>query len=377
VSLPRVSPPPHLDRTLSDLGLTSSYDYSLPDELIAAAPATERTGSRLLVLAAGSDVVDDQFSQLPRHLRPGDVLVINDARVTPVRCSAKRSTGGAVEVFVLGFGDAGRWENSSAPIIAFSRSNKRLRSGERLIADGGELTFIEDRVDGTRAFSWSGDDDAAAWIHRSGDMPLPPYIVKRRRALGLPETTESDRERYQTVFASAAGAVAAPTAGLHFDNALLRQIKAAGVEVVSITLQVGAGTFKPVIATRLDDHVIHSERLQISADAAERITEAKRNGHRVVAVGTTVVRTLESAWRDGSLTEGTRDTALFIRPGFDFQVVDALITNFHLPKSTLLALVSAFAGYDRVMHAYEHAVAQAYRFYSYGDSMLLERHVHD
>ncbi|MFT4702476.1 MAG: S-adenosylmethionine:tRNA ribosyltransferase-isomerase [Bradymonadia bacterium] len=362
---------------MSDLGLTSSYDYSLPDELIAAAPATERTGSRLLVLAAGSDVVDDQFSQLPRHLRPGDVLVINDARVTPVRCSAKRSTGGAVEVFVLGFGDAGRWENSSAPIIAFSRSNKRLRSGERLIADGGELTFIEDRVDGTRAFSWSGDDDAAAWIHRSGDMPLPPYIVKRRRALGLPETTESDRERYQTVFASAAGAVAAPTAGLHFDNALLRQIKAAGVEVVSITLQVGAGTFKPVIATRLDDHVIHSERLQISADAAERITEAKRNGHRVVAVGTTVVRTLESAWRDGSLTEGTRDTALFIRPGFDFQVVDALITNFHLPKSTLLALVSAFAGYDRVMHAYEHAVAQAYRFYSYGDSMLLERHVHD
>lgn len=363
---------------LPDLSTTDAYDYTLPPELVAHAPVSPRPASRMLVVE-GEERRDAHTRDVVSELREGDLLVVNDAKVSPVRLAARRATGGAVEVFVLGLGDEGRWEDPGAPWVAFTRSSKKLQPGEALALEGRaphervQLRVDAIRDDGTRVLTPTRALDVWEVLNERGSLPLPPYIVKRRRELGEAEQAAADRERYQTVFAKARGAVAAPTAGLHFDDALLRAIEAKGVRRAPVTLFVGAGTFKPVSAGRLDEHEMHREHFVLPDATAEAVRETHARGGRVVAVGTTVVRTLESAWSAGELRAGAASTRLFIRPGYAFRVVDALLTNFHLPKSTLLALVCAFGGYREVMDAYAHALREGYRFYSYGDAMFLRR----
>lgn len=350
---------------------TDAYDYALPPELIADTPAAQRTGSRLLEVGR-FDCVDRPFAEIEVLLRPGDLLVVNDAKVTPVRLFGERPTGGRVEVFVVGFGAAGWWEDPERPWRAMLKSNRRVAEGEVLQIGEDRFSLVERHDDGTVSLD-PLDGATAALFEDRGEVPLPPYIVRRRKERGAAETNAEDAARYQTVFARQPGAVAAPTAGLHFDTPLLERLQANGVRRAAVTLLVGAGTFKPVSTESLDGHVMHSERYHVPEATQEAIAETRARGGRVVAVGTTVVRTLEAAAGAEGVTPGWAETALFIRPGYQFRVVDALITNFHLPRSTLLALVSAFAGYRRVMAAYAHAVEARYRFYSYGDAMWLTR----
>jgi S-adenosylmethionine:tRNA ribosyltransferase-isomerase len=358
-----------------DLDLMDAYDFALPEELIAAVPAPQRSESRLLD-ARGDAIRDARITDLVDLLSPGDLLVFNDARVSPVRLHASRASGGKVEVFVVGIGREGAWDGSTGePAIAMTRSSKKLRAGEVLAVLGSAASLrVHGRADdGAHWLLAPTKGDIFSLLDEAGDTPLPPYILARRQALGLPEVNEDDATRYQTVFARVPGAVAAPTAGLHFDDALLARLNAAGIRHTFVTLWVGAGTFKPVKSERLSDHEMHEERFEISAEAAGHIAETRRRGGRVIAVGTTVVRTLEAACTGDAevVASGSAATRILIRPGHVFRAVDALVTNFHLPRSTLLALVAAMAGRDRIMQVYTHAIAGGYRFFSYGDAMLI------
>ncbi len=334
----------------------SDFDYDLPERLIAQQPSARRGDSRLLYLPAEGDIEDRRFDDIVELLRPGDLLVFNDTRVLPARLYGVKDTGGRVEVLV---------ERLLAEDLALAhvRASKSPREGGRLLIEGHSLLTVG--REGELYRLRSEDLSFAELMQAHGHMPLPPYI---RRA-----DSRVDQDRYQTVFGVRPGAVAAPTAGLHFDRAMLGRLADAGVEAAHVTLHVGAGTFQPVRVQNLDDHQMHSEWLEVGEQAVQAVARARARGGRVVAVGTTSVRSLETAAADGVLAPFRGDTRLFIRPGYRFHVVDALLTNFHLPQSTLLMLVCAFAGYDRTMAAYRHAVAAEYRFFSYGDAMFVER----
>ena len=341
------------------------FDFALPPELIAQHPAAERSGSRLLDGRA-STPRDLSFRDLPGLLRAGDLLVVNDTRVVKARLRGKKASGGAVEALVE------RVEPNHV-VLAHLRASKSPRAGSRIrFADAFEAEVVgRGGADGSLfALRFPGDPYALLELH--GHVPLPPYIA---RADGDGEA--DDERRYQTVFAARPGAVAAPTAALHFDTAVLAALEARGVERTAVTLHVGAGTFQPVRSEELAAHVMHSERYEVTAATADAIERARARGGRIVAVGTTSLRALESAAlgsADGAPLPATDgETEIFITPGFRFRVVDLLLTNFHLPKSTLMMLVSAFAGHAHAMALYRHAVAERYRFFSYGDAMLLGR----
>lgn len=350
----------------------SDFDYELPPELIAQHPAEQRDAARLLVHEVGKDRTElARVAELDSWLRRGDLLVLNDTRVLPARLHATRSSGGAVELLFAEPRAEGAW-------CAMVRPAKKPKPGEVLSAAGGALRvrMIERLLDedGSPGALWvvalESEDGASveALLEAHGQLPLPPYIA--RGEAGEVE----DRERYQTVYAREPGAVAAPTAGLHFTEALLERLGALGIESTTVTLHVGMGTFLPVAVEDLDQHRMHAERYVLSERAARAITACRERGGRVIAVGTTSVRVLEScASEEGQLAAGSGSTRLFIRPGYAFRAVDGLLTNFHLPKSTLLMLVSAFAGTERVRELYERAVAERLRFFSYGDAMLLLR----
>jgi S-adenosylmethionine:tRNA ribosyltransferase-isomerase len=342
------------------------YDYELPPDLIAQQPAGRRDHSRLLKLDRVTGAVSHhRFDTLSRFLSGGDVLVVNDTAVIKARLLGRKESGGRVEVFLLDFAGGRRSVDSCRfTCECLVKSSKPSRVGTRFIFGeslAGQVVAVTDR---TCQVEFSGDEDFDAVLDRVGHVPLPPYI---RRADG-PE----DRTAYQTVYASARGAVAAPTAGLHFTPELLSGLRAIGVVLAPITLHVGYGTFAPVRAVDIREHRMHAERFSIPAETAAAVQAARSNGRRVVAVGTTAVRTLEfAADAQGRLAADSGTCDLFIYPGFRFKAVDAMITNFHLPKSTLLMLVSAFAGREHVLKAYRDAVAERYRFYSYGDAMLI------
>ena len=337
------------------------FDFPLPPELIAQHPAPERTGSRLLHVC-GRRLVDRKFAELPGLLRTGDLLVFNDTRVIKARHFGQKESGGLVEVMLERIVDA-------THAIAQIRASKAPKPGTRLrLADAFAVRVTGRCGASGEFFALELVDRGNLWelADRHGKLPLPPYIEH------LPEA--ADETRYQTVYARAPGAVAAPTAGLHFDEALLDTLRTQGVEAAFLTLHVGAGTYQPVRVDKIAEHRMHSERFEIPPATAAAIAATRVAGGRVIAVGTTSLRALESAGNDdGTVGAGGAETDIFITPGYRFQVVDRLITNFHLPKSTLLMLVSAFAGHDAIRAAYAHAVAGRYRFFSYGDAMLLER----
>jgi len=339
------------------------FDFDLPADLIAQHPIEPRDAARMLDLQ-GSDTVDRVVSDLPGLLRPDDVLVVNNTKVIPARLAGKRGAA-KVEVTLHKRTGPDRWH-------AFARPAKKLRLGERFdVAEGFHAAVTEKRDAGEveLTFNRTGDDLFAA-LHEHGLMPLPPYI---KRDTADEETAETDRQDYQTIFARHQGAVAAPTASLHFTDRLIDALKDRGIQFETLTLHVGAGTFLPVKVEDTDDHPMHAEIGILPPDTAERLNEAKAAGRRIVAVGTTAMRLLETAARDGGgIRPFDGETDLFITPGFEFKAVDLLLTNFHLPKSTLFMLVSAFAGMERMKAAYAHAAAERYRFYSYGDCCLLE-----
>jgi S-adenosylmethionine:tRNA ribosyltransferase-isomerase len=332
------------------------FTYELPAELIAQRPPARRGDSRLLHLQPDAQLADLRFADLPQLLRAGDLLVLNDTRVIPARVIGNKPSGGRVEILLERILDDRR-------ILAHVHASKPLREAIPIALPGGaSARFIARRED---LFELQLDCAPLAYFEQQGSTPLPPYI---ERAVSL-----EDRERYQTVFAQHAGAVAAPTAGLHFDAAMLERCRALGVEIAQVTLHVGAGTFQSPREDDLERHHMHSERVCVGAQVCAAVERARQRGGRTVAVGTTVVRSLEAAASTGRLTAFDGETRLFIRPGFRCNVVDALLTNFHLPQSTLLMLVCAFGGFAPVMAAYAHAVAQRYRFFSYGDCMFLQR----
>ena len=339
---------------------TDDFDFDLPGELIAQEPAP-RGASRLLLLDRSAEGVDHRrVTELPGLLNPGDLLLLNDTRVIPARVFAHRSTGRRFEVLLLRELDGGAWE-------CLLRPGARARVGERLVlSDGGEVILVERRDGGRWAVAFEPQLELAR-LDRIGEMPLPPYISRPEGA------TVEDRETYQTVYASKPGAVAAPTAGLHFTRELLDEIDDRGVERVFVTLHVGLGTFRPVTAERVADHRMHSEWYCFSEATARVVNEAVSTGRRIVCVGTTSVRALEGALAagNGQIEPGEGWTDIFITPGYRFRGVGAMLTNFHLPKSTLLMLISAFAGRDRALSAYQDAIASRYRFFSYGDAMLI------
>lgn len=336
----------------------SDFHYDLPDELIAQFPTGNRQDSRLLHLPrGGEEPVDRLFVDLPLLLNPGDLLVFNDTRVMRARLFGTKATGGRVELLIERVLEPRRG-------LAHIRASKSPRAGSRILLEGGGVLEVQGRQEDLFVIA-ACDADLHELMCQTGHMPLPPYISRDDQTL--------DEERYQTVYAQREGAVAAPTAGLHFDQAMLARLDAMGVERACVTLHVGAGTFRPVRVDRLEDHVMHSEYVEVSPQVCEQVRAARARGARVVAVGTTSVRSLESASRDGEIQPFYGDTRLFITPGYRFRSVDALLTNFHLPESTLLMLVAAFSGYERIMAAYRHAVVQRYRFFSYGDAMFLER----
>jgi len=349
------------------------YYYDLPPELIARYPLPERTASRLLVLHRRNGVLTDKlFTDLEQFLAPGDLLVFNNTKVIPARIYGQKSSGGKVELLVERILPGNR-------IIGHCRASKAPKIGVELLFRGEEKAKVLGRQGALYELQFNENLDLMAWLQAVGEIPLPPYLER--------EAEESDKERYQTVFARYPGAVAAPTAGLHFDDDLLLKLAEKGVNCAFLTLHVGAGTFAPLRAEQLESGKLHSERIEVSAELCELINATKRAGGKVVAVGTTTVRALETA---AAKLQKTRteahlrakmglatiqpyegETDIFITPGFTFRVVDAMITNFHLPESSLLMLVSAFAGHQNTMAAYQHSVQQSYRFFSYGDAMLI------
>jgi len=346
---------------------TEDYDYDLPEKLIAQAPAPERDASRLLVLdRSRKSLSDHHFFDLPRLLNSGDVLVVNDTRVVPARLLGRKESGGAVELLVLEQGrEDSRRSNTRWCLL---KASKRPKEGSRLFFDNDVEAVVKAlREDGLVEVVFETALPIDSVLEEKGLMPLPPYI---RREKGDPRSA-MDRERYQTVFSKNRGAVAAPTAGLHFTPRLREGLSRFGVSVVELTLHVGHGTFKPVRVKDIRNHFLGDEEYAISREAAGAINRAKDEGRKVIAVGTTVVRTLETVARGGRIAHGTGRTDLLITPGFQFKAIDGMITNFHLPRSSLLFLVSAFAGLESIRKAYEWAVAKAYRFYSYGDAMFI------
>ncbi len=335
----------------------SDFHFELPPELIAQEPLQERSASRMLEVPAGAAAfIDRSVRDLPTLLNPGDLLVFNDTRVLPARLYGNKDSGGRVEILIE------RLLDGQQARVQLGVS-KPPRPGAWLLLEGGVRAEVLAREDGFYRLRFDLDGPLGDWLERAGRMPLPPYIRREPR----PE----DRERYQTVFARTPGAVAAPTAGLHFDAALLTALRDRGVEFGHVTLHVGAGTFQPIRAERISEHRMHSEWLNVGPELVAQVRRARERGRRVIAVGTTVVRALESAMREGELRPFSGDTGIFIFPGYRIRSIDALFTNFHLPESTLLMLVSAFAGRERILAAYRHAVAQRYRFFSYGDAMLV------
>lgn len=336
----------------------SDFHYQLPPELIAQYPPASRSGSRLLCLDGNSGTVDDRtFLDLPDLLQAGDLLVFNDTRVIPARMYGRKQTGGKVEILVervLG-------ERRALAQVRSSKSPKR--GGIINIGDDALLEVVGRQGDMFELLS--PGQDMMSLLQRHGHMPLPPYVQR--------DDEELDLERYQTIYAERPGAVAAPTAGLHFDQQIFQRFTDLGIETAKVTLHVGAGTFQPVRVQDLGRHEMHSERVEVTAQACDAVAAARGRGGRIVAVGTTSVRSLEAASADGELKPFAGETRLFLRPGCSFNTVDAMLTNFHLPESTLLMLVSAFAGYDHLMAAYRHAVASRYRFFSYGDAMFITR----
>jgi len=335
------------------------FHFELPVELIAQFPSPARSESRLLCLDGRTGALEDRmFYDLPNKLAVGDLLVFNDTRVIPARLFGTKQTGGKVEVLVerLVAGNC---------VVAHVRASKSPKPGSRIrLADGVEAE-VRGRHGDLFELCFGDPRPVLDILDAIGEVPLPPYIARPAQAL--------DRERYQTVYARKPGAVAAPTAGLHFDDALLQRIGEMGVESARVTLHVGAGTFQPVRVDRLEEHRMHREYVEVSADTCQRIEAARARGGRIIAVGTTSVRALESAAQGGTLRPLVGETEIFIYPGYEFRIIDAMITNFHLPESTLLMLVCAFAGFDNVMAAYRHAVAKRYRFFSYGDAMFVTR----
>lgn len=342
--------------------LVSEFDFNLPPELIAQYPAPERDLSRLMVVdRRGQTIADDRFRGVVARLLPGDLLVMNDTRVIPARIFGRKETGGKVEIFLLRRQDSAneRWN-------CMIRASKGFKNGSRILLDDNMTAKVVERIDAeTWLVEFEGHAPFSTWLEEQGHIPLPPYLQR--------DDQKQDRERYQTIYASAPGAVAAPTAGLHFTSELLAELSAKGIKIAFLTLHTGLGTFQPVRVERVEDHQIHTERYCLPAATAELVRAAKNEGRRVVAVGTTVARTLEfAAEEDGTVRPGEGEANIFIYPGYSFRVVDALITNFHLPQSTLLMLVTAFAGKELTDMAYTHAVSRGYRFYSYGDAMLIQ-----
>ncbi len=332
------------------------FHFELPEGQIAQHPLPERSQSRLLCLDGASGALrDEYFLHLTERLRPGDLLVFNDTRVMQARLFGRKETGGKVELLIERVVSDNR-------ALAHLRFSKTPRLGSRILVGAGEHPVIVGERQGALFLLELEQGGFHALMETEGHMPLPPYIQR--------QDGSENRDRYQTVYAARPGAVAAPTAGLHFDQDLLRALDRIGVGQVHVTLHVGAGTFQPVRSENLDEHVMHSEYVEVGQAVCERVRETRAHGGRVVAVGTTSVRSLEAASGDGEIQPFYGETRIFIRPGYRFRSVDAMITNFHLPKSTLLMLVSAFSGHQRIMRAYRHAVEQEYRFFSYGDAMF-------
>ena len=336
----------------------TDFWYDLPAELIAQQPAATRSGSRLLVLErASGEITDRQFREFPQLLKAGDLLVFNNTRVIPARMLGTKDSGGRVEVLVERLLDDHR-------VLAHTRASKSPKPGQVLKFDPGVEVEVLGRQGELFELQFLSEQPAIEILESIGHMPLPPYIERH--------DTETDRERYQTIYAERRGAVAAPTAGLHFDEEVMQQITAKGIDTAYITLHVGAGTFQPVREDDITAHHMHSESLEVDSEACRKIAATRASGGRVVAVGTTVVRALESAVDEsGVVSPYHGETDIFIYPGYQFRTIDALLTNFHLPESTLLMLVCAFAGKDNVMNAYHHAVQNKYRFFSYGDAMFV------
>ena len=336
----------------------SDFDFELPAELIAQHPPAVRGSSRLLVALPGEALQDMRFTDLPQWLQPGDVMVFNNTKVMKARLFGNKESGGRIEALIERVLD----EHTA---LAHIRSSKSPKAGSRLIFDGDMAAEMLERREELFVLRFEGEQTVYELLEKNGHLPLPPYS---ERAAGA-----DDDSRYQTVYAKHQGAVAAPTAGLHFTDNLLEDLRAQGVVMAEVTLHVGAGTFQPVRVDNIAEHKMHSEWFEVSAATVMAIEQAKAAGKRVWAIGTTSMRALESAAADGSLKAGEGDTDIFITPGYRFRVVDRLLTNFHLPKSTLLMLVSAFSGSEHIRELYAHAVAQRYRFFSYGDAMVLGR----
>ncbi|MDP3687424.1 MAG: tRNA preQ1(34) S-adenosylmethionine ribosyltransferase-isomerase QueA [Sulfurimicrobium sp.] len=337
----------------------ADFDFTLPEELIAQFPAEQRRQSRLLYVDAPNDALrDDFFRHLPSYLKAGDLLVFNNTRVIKARLHGTKESGGKIEVLVERVLDEHH-------VLAHIRASHSPQPGSTLLLEACLEVNVIQREGALYRLRFSGDEPVLDLLERYGSLPLPPYITQAPDAV--------DETRYQTVYASQPGAVAAPTAGLHFDEAMLAELEAMGVRTAYVTLHVGAGTFQPVRVDNIAEHTMHSECYQVPQETVDAIVRAKSQGGRVMAVGTTSLRALESAAADGELKAGYGETSIFITPGYSFRVVERLLTNFHLPKSTLLMLVSAFAGMDNIRRAYRHAVEQRYRFFSYGDAMLIER----
>ena len=337
--------------------LTKDFNYDLPADLIAQRPLAQRSTSRMLVLDGQGGLQDRQFQDFKPHLSVGDLLVINNTRVMAARLYGQKETGGRVEILVERILD-----NTQA--IAQVRASKAPKPGSFITLENEVKLTVRAR----RSSMFELELENGNWLEllqKQGHIPLPPYIER--------DDDSADESRYQTVFAKHMGAVAAPTAGLHFDTATMDDLKSAGIKVAEVTLHVGAGTYQPVRAEHIEDHEMHAEWIEVTESVCQQVARCKRQGGKVVAVGTTSLRALESAVSNGKLVPFTGDTRLFVSPGYTFNVVDTLLTNFHLPESSLMMLVTAFGGYEHVMAAYRHAVQARYRFFSYGDAMLIQR----
>ncbi|MCK9398059.1 MAG: tRNA preQ1(34) S-adenosylmethionine ribosyltransferase-isomerase QueA [Methylobacter sp.] len=335
----------------------SDFNYHLPEALIAQKPLAERDASRLLCMDRNTGRINDrQFTDLIDLIDERDLLIFNDTKVIPARLFGKKQSGGKVEILIERILDDRR-------AIAHVRASKSSKTSTLIELDKGYCCEVLGRADDLFQLEFKGDNSLLFILEQIGHIPLPPYITRA--------DDESDLTRYQTVFAREAGAVAAPTAGLHFGLAMMEKLKAKGVQSAFVTLHVGSGTFQPVRAEDLSEHLMHKEYFAVSPETVAAVRQARARGGRVIAIGTTAVRALESASRSGQLEAGFGDTDLFITPGYQFKSVDAMLTNFHLPESTLLMLVSAFAGYEHIMNAYSHAIDEFYRFFSYGDAMFL------
>ena len=343
--------------------LTSDFEYDLPQHLIASRPAAERDGSRLLVLDSGGGLADRRFPDLVDYLQAGDALVLNSTRVFPARLVGQKPTGAAAEVLLIR--PRMDVDSSGSVFEALVRPGSKLKPGRTIdIAPAFSIEVMDSLPGGGRLVRFGGSEDPWDLIEEHGHVPLPPYIDR--------EDDAADRERYQTVYAVESGSVAAPTAGLHFTDRLLERLRDAGVRLVQVTLHVGVGTFRPVTASRAEDHEMHSEWFRVDGEAAQTLNDVRAAGGSICAVGTTSVRTLESAIdENGEFQAAEGWTDLFIRAPYAFRAVDKLVTNFHLPRSSLLMLVAALSNRERVLEAYAHAVRQSYRFYSYGDAMLI------